>query len=73
MMSFVSIINSAKGALETLQNPDASGWEKFSSVLMSFGSVMMMSITMMDGLKKAFDLTTVKLKGLTLAKMKDTA
>lgn len=53
LMSFVSIINSAKGAIDTLTNPDASGWEKFSAVLMSFASVVMMTTSMIEAFKKA--------------------
>lgn len=66
LMSFVSIINSAKGAIETLTDPDASGWEKFSSVLMSFGSIVLMVSSMVSAMKKAFD-------GLTLAQIKEKA
>ena len=64
LMSFVSVINSAKGAIDTLTNPDASGWEKFSAVLMSFGSIVLMVSTMVTSFKKA-------LSGLTIAKLKD--
>jgi hypothetical protein len=65
MMSIVSIVNSAKGAIETLTNPDASGWEKFSAVLTSFASITMMTVSMVDALKKAnFSLRKEHLKGI---------
>ena len=65
MMSIVSIVNSAKGAIETLTNPDASGWEKFSAVLTSFASITMMTVSMVDALRKAnFSLRKEHLKGI---------
>ena len=34
------MVNSLRGAIDTLKNPDISGWEKFTSVLMSFAMII---------------------------------
>lgn len=70
LMSMVSIVNSARGAINTLTNPDASGWEKFSAVLMSFCSIVMMTTQMIDALKLAKKLLNLEtLKGLATKAM----
>jgi hypothetical protein len=43
-----------KSTLDTFANPDATGWEKFSSVLMTTGMVVPSVISAMSGLKKTY-------------------
>ena len=64
-LSFVSILNSAKGAFDALTNPDLSGWEKFTSVLSSLAMIVMMTVSVMESLGKA-------IKGLQKAQVKKT-
>lgn len=53
VMSFVSIVNAASGAIDTLTNPDATGWEKFMAVLQGGAMIMMMTVSMFNSLAKA--------------------
>ena len=53
VMSFVSILNSATSMIETLTNPDATGWEKFMAVLQSGAMIMMMTVSMFNSLAMA--------------------
>ena len=46
LSSMASIVNTIKGVMETLEDPDTSSWEKLSSVLMGIGTIIPM-ITMM--------------------------
>lgn len=46
LSAVASIVNTIKGAMETLEDPDASSWEKLSSVLMGIGTIIPM-LTMM--------------------------
>ena len=46
LSAVASIVNTIKGVMETLEDPDASSWEKLSSVLMGIGTIIPM-ITMM--------------------------
>ena len=46
MMSLMSIINAVKSAFDTFNNPDATGWEKFSAV-MSVITTVLMGISML--------------------------
>jgi hypothetical protein len=68
-MSFVSIVNAVSGAIDTLTNPDATGWEKFLSVLQSGAMVMMMTVSMMNSFaqaKKNWEKGTLKNAAATL-------
>ena len=40
LMSIASIANMVQGAMDTLSDPDASGWEKFLSVLTTLGMLI---------------------------------
>lgn len=40
LMSIASIAHMVQGAMDTLSNPDASGWEKFLSVLTTLGMLI---------------------------------
>ena len=53
VMSFASILNSATSMIETLTNPDATGWEKFMAVLQSGSMIMMMTVSMFNSLAMA--------------------
>lgn len=46
LSAMASIVNTIKGVMETLEDPDTSSWEKLSSVLMGIGTIIPM-ITMM--------------------------
>jgi hypothetical protein len=52
-MSFVSIINTAKSAIDTLTNPDMSGWEKFFAVLQSGAMIITMMVSMFNSFAQA--------------------
>ena len=69
LSGFVTVVNTIKGSLETVMDPDLSGWEKFTAIIGAASSVMMT-------LKFAFDAATVsQLKnigfsiGLSIAKI----
>jgi hypothetical protein len=47
MMSLVGIFNMIKGAVDALTDPDLSGWEKFTSVMMSLASIIPMVTTLL--------------------------
>ena len=64
-LSFVSILNSVKGAFDALTNPELSGWEKFTTILSSLAMVVMMTVSVMESLGKA-------IKGLQKAQIKKT-
>ena len=69
VMSFVSIVNSAKGAIDALTNPDLSGWEKFFSVLQSGAMIVTMTVSMFNSLiqaKKNWEAGTLKNAAATL-------
>jgi hypothetical protein len=51
-MSAVSAGTALVSMFDTLSNPDASGWEKFTSVLMSSGMVIMSVSSMLGSFKK---------------------
>lgn len=53
VMSFVSIINTAKSAIDTLTNPDMSGWEKFFAVLQSGAMIITMMVSMFNSFAQA--------------------
>ena len=53
VMSFASILSSATSMIETLTNPDATGWEKFMAVLQSGSMIMMMTVSMFNSLAMA--------------------
>jgi hypothetical protein len=54
VMSLTSGLTSLTSIFSTLSNPDLSGWEKFTSVLMSLGMGIPMLISGFTGLKSAF-------------------
>lgn len=65
-------LNSLKSAVEGIANPDASGWEKFSSAIMgvSFGAPMVIDgirkmVTNFGGLKDSVKSATEVMKGTT--------
>lgn len=66
-----------KSTLDTFSNPDATGWEKFSSVLMTTGMVIPSVMSAISGLRKAYSdlaLTQGVLSSVTEALMaKETA
>lgn len=69
LMSAGMLISSIKGLMDTISNPDTSGWEKFSSILMS---VSMISISLMGtfkGIKAIIALTKSLFAQETVAKV----
>jgi hypothetical protein len=76
VMSFVSIVNSAKGAIDALTNPDLSGWEKFFAVLQSGAMIVTMTVSMFNSLmqaKKNWEAGTLKNAAATLIEAAATA
>ena len=53
VMSFASIINMASSAIDTLTNPDMSGWEKFLSILQSGAMIITMTVSLFNSLSQA--------------------
>jgi hypothetical protein len=48
VMSLVSAVQIASGLIDTLTNPDATGWEKFFAVLSSGAMIIMMVMSAMS-------------------------
>lgn len=48
----VSAISMVNGAINTLRDPDVSGWEKFTSILMTLGTLIPMITTIWNGFKE---------------------
>ncbi len=46
LMSLMSIVNAVKSAFDSFNNPDATGWEKFSAVI-SVVTTVLMSVSML--------------------------
>ena len=69
----VMAINSLVSAWNTLQDPDASSWEKISTVIMSLSMAMPGIITMFGGLGKAVNFVTGGYKKLNAEKTVGTA
>ena len=55
-MAFGMIISSINGLIDTLKDPDSSGWEKFGSILTSVSMIAMSVMGVFTGLKAAYDL-----------------
>jgi hypothetical protein len=68
LMSAGMLISSFNGLIDTLKDPDASGWEKFSSVLMSVSMIMMSVSGTVKGLTSAWELLKIVTDKDTLAK-----
>ncbi len=64
-------LNSLGSIMDTLQNPDLSGWEKFSHVLMSLGMGIPMVYNGLKSLKGTYDLLVVATNAETAAQSKN--
>lgn len=49
----VMAVSMIKNAVETLQSPDATGWEKFSTVIMSLGMAVPVAVNAFNGFANA--------------------
>ena len=67
-MSFASVVTSISGAVDTLTNPDLSGWEKFLGLLNSGSMALMMSIQMISSLNTMLAKNSTTTAANTLAK-----
>lgn len=56
LMSLGMLISSVSGLIDTIQDPDASGWEKFGRILTSVSMIAMSVMGTFTGLKAAYDL-----------------
>jgi hypothetical protein len=57
-MSLGMTISSINSLIDTIKNPDATGWEKFGQVLTSVSMIFMSLTGVIVGLKAAKDLLT---------------
>lgn len=53
IMSLVSIVNVLSSTIDTLQDPDATGWDKFKSVMMAVGMTLPMAASGLSALLPA--------------------
>lgn len=67
-MSFASVVTSISGAVDTLTNPDLSGWEKFLGLLNSGSMALMMSIQMISSLNTMLTKNSATTAANTLTK-----
>ena len=58
--SLISVFTSLESIWDTLQDPDLSGWEKFTSITMSLGTAIPMLITSLNGLGNALGFVNAK-------------
>lgn len=59
-------LSSLKSAFETIKDPDISGWDKFTSVLMSAGMALGSFSQLIGGIGSGIQLFTTLLTGLTI-------
>ena len=69
VMSLFSAINMLQGAINTLKNPDMSGWEKFLSIGMTIAMIIPMIVSAYQGLKVALSADTITTGVNTAAKI----
>ena len=72
IMSAGMLISSINGLMNTLEDPDASGWEKFGSVLTSVAMITMSFTGVIKGLTAVYKFATAALNKETLAKVANT-
>lgn len=56
VMALGSVINSVQGLIDVFNNPDMSGWEKFTALLTSVGSIVMSSMTAFTSVIQIIDI-----------------
>ena len=56
LMSMGMLISSISGLIDTIKDPDASGWEKFGRILTSVSMIAMSVMGTFTGLKAAYEL-----------------
>ena len=66
-LSAASAINMLGGMFDTLSDPDVSGWEKFTTILMTLGTVVPMLISAWKGLKTIIESETLAKIANTIA------
>jgi phage-related protein len=59
-LGMVSAFHSLNAAIDTLNDPDVSGWEKFLQISMSLGTALPALANGAKGLKKVFSEETLK-------------
>ena len=69
IMSAGMLISSIHGLINTLESPDASGWEKFGSVLTSVAMIAMSFSGVIKGLTAMVHFAQAALNKETLAKV----
>jgi hypothetical protein len=69
IMSAGMLISSFTGLMNTINDPDVSGWEKFGSVLTSVAMIVMSFTGVIKGLTSVYKFATEALNKETLAKV----
>ena len=59
IMSLGMLISSINGLIDTIKDPDMSGWEKFASILTSIGMITMMTTSVFKGLFATIELVKI--------------
>jgi hypothetical protein len=72
-MSVGMAMSSIKSIWTTLQDPDISGWDKFSSLLMSTSMALMAITTTLGVLKTIYGAMRTLISGETVAKIANAA
>jgi hypothetical protein len=73
LMSAGMLISSIDGLIDTLQDPDASGWEKFGRVLTSVSMVAMSLMGVFNLLKASVSILKTLTASETIAKIANAA
>lgn len=73
LMSAGMLISSITGLMDTLSNPDTTGWEKFGSILMSVSMVAFSLMGVFKGIKSIISLTKTLFSQETVAKIANAA
>lgn len=69
LMSFGMLVSSITGLVDTLEDPDTTGWEKFGRILTSISMIAMSVMGTFAGMKAAYDLVTSGVVKNTAAKI----
>jgi hypothetical protein len=67
-MSFASALQMMGGMVDTLKDPDVSGWDKFISVFSTLAMTIPMVISVFKGLKSIMEKDTIATGLNTVAK-----
>lgn len=66
LMGISMAVGGIKGAIDAMSDPDTSGWEKFTTVVGSAGTILMGLSQTIGGLSSGVQLFTTLLTGLTI-------